>query len=119
MNKSLLRQAGVADSNTSLDTQSSTVTFKKGNVIDFGKLAKAVDSAGFKAGEIKIWAKGTISRTNGKLSLIVSGTNQSFPLKENEQTAKLKDFLGKEIKVVGKLEFDQKPPPLVLESFEM
>lgn len=109
----------MADSNTSLDTQSSTVTFKKGNVIDFGKLAKAVDSAGFKAGEIKIWARGTVEQVDGKPSLKISGSDQILPLTNNEQAAKLKDFLGKEIKVVGKLEFDKKPPPLIVEGFEM
>lgn len=116
MNKSLLRQDGVADSNTSLETQSSTVTFKKGKVIDFTKLAKAVDSAGFKAGEIKIWAKGTIEEANGKPSFKVSGSNQTFPLKGEE--SKLKELSGKEVTVVGKVEFDKKPPCLVVESVE-
>lgn len=109
----------MADSNTSLETQSSTVIFKKGQVIDFGKLAKAVDKAGFKAGEIKIWATGSIVQLDGKLTLKVSGTNQTLPLVENEQTAKLKGPSGKEIKVVGKVEFQEKPPRLVIESFEM
>ena len=119
MNKSLLRQDGVADSNTSLETQSSTVIFKKGQVVDFSKLAKAVDKAGFKAGEIKIWATGSIVQLDGKLTLKVSGSNQTFPMVENEQTAKLKAALGKEIRVVGKVEFQESPPKLVIESFEM
>ena len=119
MNKSLLRQDGVADSNTSLETQSSTVTFKKGKVIDFAKLAKAVDTAGFKAEEIKIWASGSIVEEDGRLTLKVSGSNQTLPLTENEQTAKLKATLGKEIKVVGKVELKESPPRLVVERFEM
>ncbi|MBI2986528.1 MAG: hypothetical protein HYY45_07155 [Deltaproteobacteria bacterium] len=109
----------MADSNTSLETQSSTVTFKKGKVIDFGKLAKAVDSAGFKASEIKIWARGIVEQAGGKLLLKVSGSNQTLPLTEDEQAAKLKGLLGKEIRVVGKLEFDKTLPSFILESFEM
>lgn len=119
MNKSLLRQDGVADSNTSLENQSSTVTFKKGQAIDFSKLAKAVDKAGFKAGEIKIWATGSIVQVDGNLAVKVGGTNQTFPLVENEQSAKLKAAPGKEIRIVGKVEFQEKPPRLVIESFEM
>lgn len=119
MNKSLLRQDGVADSNTSLEDQSSTVVFKKGQAIDFSKLAKAVDKAGFKAGEIKIWASGSIVEHDGRLTLKVSGSNQILPLVENDQTVKLKATPGREIKVVGKVEFQEKPPGLVVESFEM
>lgn len=119
MNKSLLRQDGVADSNTSLETQSSTVIFKKGQVIDFGKLAKAVDTAGFKAGEITIWATGSLAQLGGELALKVSGSNQTFPLVEDEHTAKLKGALGKEITMVGKVEFQEAPPRLVVESFQM
>ncbi|MBI4490072.1 MAG: hypothetical protein HY694_13370 [Deltaproteobacteria bacterium] len=95
------------------------MTFKKGKIIDFGKLVKAVDGAGFKASEIKIWARGLVEQTNGKFSLKVSGSNQSFTLRENEQTTKLKANLGKEVKVAGKLELDKGPPSLILESFEM
>lgn len=108
----------MADSNTSLETQSSTVTFKKGKVIDFQKLAKAVDSAGFKAAEIKVWARGVVEEADGKVSLRVSDSNQMLPLTNNEQAAKLKDFLGREVRVVGKLELDKRPPSLILESVE-
>ena len=114
MNKSLLRQDGVADSNTSLETQSSIVTFKKGQVVDFGKLAKAVDSAGFKASEIKIWARGTVNQSSGKFSLTVSGSNQTLPLKG--KVAELKT--GEEVMVAGNVEFDKKPPTLIVERVE-
>lgn len=114
MNKSLLRQDGVADSDTSLDTQSSTVTFKRGKAIDFGKLAKAVDSAGFKASEIKIWARGTVERSDGQLALKVSGSNQVLPLKG--EAANFKP--GEEVRVVGNVEFDKKPSTLIVERVE-
>lgn len=114
MNKSLLRQDGVANSDTSLETQSSTVTFKKGKAIDFGKLAKAVDSAGFKAAEIKVWAKGIVEEADGKVSLRVSGSNQILPLKGD--AAKLK--AGEEVVVVGNVEFDKKPSTLIVERVE-
>jgi hypothetical protein len=94
------------------------VTFKKGKVVDFQKLARAVDSAGFKAAEVKVWAKGTVEPGDGRLFFKVSGSGQSFPLKKNEQTAKLKGLLGKEVRVVGKLEFEEKPLPLIVESIE-
>lgn len=104
----------MADSNTSLDTQSSTVTFKKGKVIDFGKLGRAVDSAGFKAAEIKIWAKGTVEKSDGQVVLKVSGSNQTLPLKG--EVAKLK--AGEEATVVGNVEFDKKPSTLIVERVE-
>ncbi len=104
----------MADSNTSLETQSSTVTFKKGKVIDFGKLAKAVDSAGFKAAEIKVWAKGIVEEVDGKVSLRVSGSNQTLPLKG--EVAKLK--AGEEVMVVGNVEFDKQPFALIVERVE-
>lgn len=104
----------MADSNTSLDTQSSTVTFKKGKVIDFQKLAKAVDSAGFKAAEIKIWARGTVEKSDGQLALKVSGSDQALPLRGD--ISKLK--AGEEITVVGNVEFDKKPSTLIVERVE-
>ena len=116
MNKSLQRQDGVEKSNTSLETQRATVTFKKGKVIDFQKLAKAVDSAGFKASEIKIRATGTVEESDGQLALKVSGSNQTLPIKGDAE--KLKGLTGKEVKVAGNLEFHKKPLTLVVESIE-
>jgi copper chaperone CopZ len=116
VNKSLQRQDGVEKSNTSLETQSATVTFKKGKVIDFQKLAKAVDSAGFKAAEIKIRATGAVEESDGQLVFKVSGSNQTFPVKGDAE--KLKGLSGREVKVAGKLEFDKKPPPLLVETIE-
>ncbi len=75
-----------------------------------------MDSAGFKASEIKIWVKGTVEQADGKPSLKISGSNQTFPLKGEE--SKLKELLGKEVTVVGKVEFDKKPLVLVVESVE-
>ena len=119
MNKSLLRQDGVADSHTSLETHSSTVTFQKGKAIDFAKVAKAVDAAGFTAGEMKIWAGGFVELVDGRVVFRVSGSNQTLPLAENEHTGKLKAALGKEIKVVGNVEFQETPPRLFVESYQM
>ncbi len=108
----------MAESNTSLESQSSTVTFKKGNIIDFKKLAQAVDRAGFKASEIRVWARGIVEEVGGKVSLRVSGSNQTFSLREKEQTTKLKSLSGKEVSVAGKLELDKGPPTLIVESLE-
>lgn len=104
----------MADSDTSLKTQSSTVTFKKGKKIDFKKLAGAVDSAGFKAGEIKIWARGTVEKSGGQLAFKVSGSDQTFPLKG--EVANIKP--GEEATVVGNVEFDKAPSALVVERVE-
>ena len=104
----------MADSDTSLKTQSSTVTFKKGKKIDFKKLAGAVDSAGFKASEIKIWARGTVEKSGGQLVLKVSGSDQPFPL--GGEVANIKP--GEEATVVGNVEFDKTPSTLIVESVE-
>lgn len=104
----------MADSNTSLDTQSSTVTFKKGKVIDFGKLGGAVDHAGFKASEIKIWVRGIVEKSDGQVVLKVSGSNQTLLLKG--ELAKLK--AGEEVRVVGNVEFDKTPSTLIVERVD-
>jgi len=119
VSKSLQRQAGVDKAKSDLDTQSSTVTFKKGKVIDFAKLAKAVDKAGFTAGEITIWATGSVETSDGQVVFKVSDSHQTFPLVENEQAVKLKAARGKEVKIVGKVMFQERPPRLVVERFQM
>ena len=102
-------------SKTSLETQSSTLLFKPGKVIDFTQIDKAVDKAGFTASEITIWAKGTPKvEPDGRLVFVVSGTNQTFVVEENEEAAKLKVQVGKEISLVAKLDRKQQPPRLVL-----
>ncbi len=106
-------------SKTSLDTQSSTLLFKPGKPIDFTQIDKAVDKAGFTAGEITIWAKGTPKvEPDGRLLFVVSGTNQTFPVVDSEEAAKLKAQVGKEISLVAKVDRKQQPPRLVLVGAE-
>ena len=116
MNQSLLRQDGVDSSKTDLETQSSTLTFKPGRLIDFGKLAKAVDTAGFTAREIKVWVTGRVEVVGGQTLFKVSGSDLTFPLVNNELAPTLKAAQGKEVKVIGNIEFTEAPAKLVLES---
>ena len=118
MNQSLLRQDGVDTSITDLGTQSSTLTFKPARAVDFGKLAKAVDTAGFTTSEIKVWATGQVEVADGQIIFKVGGSDQTFPLTNNELAMKLKAAQGKEVKVTGKLEFKETPARLLVESFE-
>ncbi len=116
MSKSLGRLDAVRSAKAELDTQTATVTFKPAKPIDFRALAGAVDRAGFKAGSITIWARGTLSAgPDGSLTFTVSGTNQTFPVADGPQLAKLKGAMGKEIPIVAKVEFTESPPHLVLE----
>lgn len=102
-------------SKTSLETQSSTLLFKPGKVIDFTQIDKAVDKAGFTASEITIWAKGTPKvEPDGRLVFVISGTNQTLPVADGEEAAKLKAQAGKEITLVAKVDRKQQPPRLVL-----
>ncbi len=106
-------------SKTSLDTQTSTLLFKPGKPIDFTQIDKAVDKAGFTAGEVTIWAKGTPKlEPDGRLVLVVSGTNQTLPVADSEEAAKLKAEAGKEISLVAKVDRKQQPPRLVLGASE-
>ncbi len=115
MSKSLGRLDAVRDVTTSLQTQSSTVTFKPGKPIDFKALAAAVDKAGFKAGTITIWAKGTLSvQPDGRATFTVSGANQSFPIADSPDLTQLKGQAGTEIAIVAKVLFTETPPRLVL-----
>ncbi len=119
MNESLLRQVGVDRSKTDLATQTSTLAFKPGEAIDFGKLAKAVDTAGFTVGDIKVWATGRVEVAGGQLLFRISGSEQALLLLDNDSAAKLKDTQGKEIKVTGKVDFKNTPAKLEIESFQM
>ncbi len=115
MSKSLGRLDVVRDVNTSLKTQSSTLTFHPGRPIDFRALAAAVDKAGFKAGTITIWAKGTLSvQSDGLATFTVSGTNQNFPLADSPALTPLKSQPGEEIAIVARVLFAETPPRLVL-----
>lgn len=117
MSKSLGRLDVARDVKTELKTQSSTLTFKSGKPIDFKALADAVDKAGFKAGAITIWAKGTLALTpNGAATFTVSGSGQTFPVADSPQLAALKSEAGKEISIVAKVQFLESPPRLVLEA---
>lgn len=117
MSKSLGRLDAVRNAKADLNTQTATVTFKTGKPIDFRALADAVDKAGFKAGSITIWAKGTLNvAPDGKLAFTVSGTNQALPVADSPQAAKLKGEAGKEVPLVARVQFDQTPPMLVVED---
>ena len=116
MSKSLGRLDVVRHAKTELETQSSTLTFKPGEPIDFRTLADAVDRAGFKAGAITIWAKGTLNvLPDGRASFTVSGTNQTFAVADSPQLAGLRSQAGKEISLVAKVQFQETPPRLVLD----
>jgi len=104
----------VQQSKTSLETQSATLHFKPGKPIDFTQIDKAVDRAGFTAGEITIWAKGTPKvEADGRLVFVVSGTNQALPVADGEEAARLKAQAGKEISIVAKVDRKQQPPRLL------
>ncbi len=117
MSKSLGRLDVVRSARAELDTQAATVTFKPGKPIDFLALAGAVDRAGFKAGRITIWARGTLSAgPDGSLTFTVSGTNQTLPVADSPRLAGLKSEVGREIPIVARVQFTETPPRLVLES---
>ena len=116
MSKSLGRLDVVRHAKTELETQSSTLTFKPGEPIDFRALADAVDRAGFKAGAITIWANGTLNLLpDGRATFTVSGTNQTFPVADSSQLAGLTSEAGKEISLVAQVQFQENPPRLVLD----
>lgn len=103
------------ESKTSLETQSSTLMFKAGKSVDFGEIDKAVDRAGFKAGEITVWAKGTPRvEPDGRLVFIVSGTNQVLAVADSPQAATLKAEAGKEVSLVAKVDRQQQSPRLIV-----
>ncbi|MBI2466752.1 MAG: heavy-metal-associated domain-containing protein [Candidatus Rokubacteria bacterium] len=115
MSKSLGRLDAVRAAKADLKTQTATVTFKPGKPIDFRALADAVDKAGFKAGSITIWATGTLSvGPDGRVTLTVSGTNQTMPVADSPRLAQLKGEAGKEISIVAEVQFEDTRPRLVI-----
>lgn len=116
MSKSLERLDAVRDAKADLKTQTATVTFKPGKPVDFAVLAQAVDKAGFKAGSITIWGKGKVSEQGGQLVFTPTGLSQAWPLADGPQAAKLKSEVGNEIPLVAQVQFQEKPPRLVVEG---
>lgn len=117
MGKSLGRLDAVRHVETSIQAQTSTVTFKRGKPVDFKAIAAAIDKAGFKAGEMTIWARGTLAGTpDGRLTFTPSGTSQTLPLAETPQLAALKGKIGQEVSLVAKVEFEKTPPQLIVEG---
>lgn len=116
MSKSLERLDAVRDAKADLKTQTATVTFKPGKPVDFAALAQAIDKAGFKAGNITIWAKGKVSEQGGQLVFTPTGLNEPLPVADGPQAAKLKSEVGKEIPLVAQVQFQEKPPRLVVEG---
>ena len=103
------------ESKTSLETQRSTLLFKPGKSVDFTEIDKAVDKAGFKAGEITVWAKGAPKvEPDGRLIFVVSGTNQVFAVADSPQAAPLKGEAGKEVSLVARVDRQQRPPQLIV-----
>lgn len=70
--------------------------------MDFEELARAVDKAGFKAGEIQIRATGTLTIAGGHLALKVAGSDQVIPLVEDEQAARLRGEAGRRGTLTGR-----------------
>jgi copper chaperone CopZ len=115
VSKSLRRLDAVQNATADLKTQTATVTFRPGQPVDFAGLANAVDNAGFKAGRITIWATGTLREgSDGHLVFTVSGTNQTLPVADSPQVAKLKSEVGKELSLVGTVQFTETPPRLIV-----
>jgi len=115
VSKSLRRLDAVENATADLKTQTATVTFRPGQPIDFAALANAVDKAGFKAGSITIWASGILREgPDGHLTFTVSGTHQTLPVAASPQVAKLKPEFGKEITLVGTVQFMETPPRLTV-----
>ncbi len=115
MSKSLRRLDAVQNATADLKTQTATVTFKPGQPVDFAGLARAVDKAGFKASSVTIWAKGKLrEESDGHLVFTVSGTSQALPVADGPQVAKLKGEVGKEISLVGTVQFTETPPRLIV-----
>lgn len=102
------------ESKTSLETQSSTLRFKPGKPVSFTEIDQAVDRAGFKAGEITVWAKGAFRvEPDGRLVFVVSGTNQALVLADGPEAAKLKAEAGHEVGLVAKVDRKEQPPRLI------
>ena len=116
MSKSLERLDAVRKASADLKTQTATVTFKPGKPVDFAALAQAVDKAGFKAGAITIWAKGTLGEQGGQLVFTPTGTNQALPVADGAEAAKLRSEIGKEIPLVAQVRFQETPARLVVEG---
>jgi len=116
VSKSLERLDAVRNAKADLKTQTATVTFKPGKPVDFVALARAVDKAGFKAGAITIWAKGTLSEEGGQLVFTPTGTNQALPVADGAEAAKLKTEIGKAIPPVAQVRFQETPARLVVEG---
>ncbi len=120
MNKSLRRLDVVKDTKTNFRTQISNVTLKKGRPVNFSEIANAIDQAGFTVGEITISAKGFFKISPSAAPVFkVSGSNQVFPVVENEKSKGLRkaaNLKSKEVEITARVAFNEKPPRWTLTS---
>jgi copper chaperone CopZ len=93
---------GVNSVDVSLNQGLATVTLKPGNTVTMEQLQRAITKNGFTTKQSNIVVTGTLLSDNGKVTLRVSGSNETFALvPQNQQAQDFSHLNGKTVTVEG------------------
>ena len=93
---------GVGSVDVSLNQGLATVTLKPGNTVTMEQLQRAITKNGFTTKQSNIVVTGTLLSDNGKVTLRVSGSNETFALvPQNQQAQDFSHLSGKAVTVEG------------------
>jgi copper chaperone CopZ len=93
---------GVESVEVSLNKGLATVTLKPGNTVTMARLQNAITKNGFTTKQSKVTVIGTLAAADGKLTLRVSGSNESFTLlPEGQNVGDFRQLAGKPVTVEG------------------
>jgi copper chaperone CopZ len=93
---------GVNSVDVSLNQGLATVTLKPGNTVTMEQLQRAITKNGFTTKQSNVVVTGTLLSDNAKLTLRVSGSNETFALvPQNQQARDFSHLNGKTVTVEG------------------
>ena len=93
---------GVNSVDVSLNQGLATVTLKSGNTVTMEQLKRAITKNGFTTKQSNVVVTGTLISDNGKVTLRVSGSNETFALvPQNQQIKDFSHLSGKSVTVEG------------------
>ena len=100
---------GVGSVDVSLNQGLATVTLKPGNTVTMEQLQRAITKNGFTTKPSNIVVTGTLLSDNGKVTLRVSGSNETFALvPQNQQAQDFSHLNGKTVTVEGVIPEEKK-----------
>ena len=80
MRVALEKLTGVESAVVSLEAAVAVIQLKPGNTVTLAQVRKIIKDGGFNSGAADVEVVGTLIQGEGKLTVLVSGSRESFPL---------------------------------------